>query len=541
VTATASAQPAAPPASTPASTPPAEPTGPLGRAAARRRRAARLAILVAVGVCAACGLVYELALVATGSYLVGSSVTQTSVVIAVTMASMGVGAVLAKRLVDRPAAGFVAVELVLGVVGAFAVPALYTAFAWLGLYTPALALAAIAIGALIGAEIPLLMALIGRLSDDDPALVVADLSAADYAGALIGGLAFPFVLLPAAGLLQGSLLVGAVNVAAGTLAGVLLLPRHRLRVLLAAAVAFGAIAVMWLQTGDFQLSAQQRLFRDPIVHSEQSAYQSLVVTESRTAEGPDTRLFLDGDLQFSTLDEHRYHEALVHPAMDGPRRRVLILGGGDGLAAREVLRYGDVEEVRLVDLDPAVTDLARSLPRLVAANGGALDDPRLRVIHQDAFTRVRAGEDGRFDVVVVDLPDPDTVDLAKLYTTEFYGMAGRLLADGGRMVVQAGSPYFVPRAFWTVHASLAAAGLDAIPYHVDVPSFGDWGFVLAGEDLDALRVPADAPPRRFLTVDVLAAATVFPPDRLPGPGEVTASTLLDPTILDAARGGWAGY
>jgi spermidine synthase len=340
-----------------------------------RSRLSRVGLLAAVAVCAACGLVYELALVATGSYLVGSSVTQTSVVLGVTMASMGVGALVARRLVDRPAAAFVAVELILGMVGAFAVPALYTAFAWLGFYTPALLAAAIVIGSLIGAEIPLLMALITRLSDDHPALVVADMSAADYGGALIGGLAFPFLLLRTVGLLGGGLAVGAVNVVAGTAAGVLLLPHRRRTVLLAAALAAGSIGLMFAKTGDFVMTAQQRLYRYPIVHSEQTGYQQMVITEAESPDGPDVRLFLNGDLQFSTLDEHRYHEALVHPAFNGPRSRVMILGGGDGLAAREVLRYADVDEVVLVELDPAVTAAASTLDRLTAANDGAFEDP----------------------------------------------------------------------------------------------------------------------------------------------------------------------
>ena len=253
-------------------------------------------------------------------------------------------------------------------------------------------------------------------------------------------------------------------------------------------------------------------------------------------------MFLDGDLQFSTLDEHRYHEALVHPAMNGPHDRVLILGGGDGLAAREVLGYEDVESVTLVDLDPAVVAAARTVPRIVEANRGSLDDPRLQVVHDDAFTWVRDGGSGPVDVIVVDLPDPDTVDLAKLYSVEFYGMAAWLLAPGGRMVVQSGSPYFVPLAFWTIQATIEDAGLATVPYHVDVPTFGDWGFVLAtfgGEP--ALRVPGDAPALRFLTDEVLAAAAVFPPDRLPDPAAVEASTLLDPVIVEAARSGWAGY
>lgn len=507
------------------------------------RRAARAAVLGAVFVCAACGLVYELALIALGSYLVGNDVQQASVVLSVFVSSMGVGALSAKRLQQRPVEAFAVVESLLALLGGLSVLALYAAFAWLDLYQPALVAFSIVIGGLIGAEIPLLMTLIQRIRRQDAGDAAADLFAADYIGALVGGLAFPFLLLPTFGQLQGALVVGVANLlAAFVVAGWLFGPqlgrrRRRLLAALFAAVLI-SLGVASRFADGFEVSARQALYDDPIVAHERSDYQEIVLTQA--GRRGDVRLFLNGDLQFSSLDEYRYHEALVHPAMTGGRGRVLVLGGGDGLALREVLRYPDVREVVLVELDPAMIALARSDPRLTQLNLGALGDPRLRVVSADAFNWLRTQRE-RFDVAIVDLTDPDDAATAKLYSVEFYGMLGAALEPDGRAAIQAGSPYFAPEAFWCVAASLSAAGLPSTPYQVDVPSFGGWGFHLAGRSTTPpLRLPLPAPPNlRFLDDATLAAAGVFPRDRQPQ--LVDASTLMRPKILDYQRKAWRSY
>ncbi|PRY00874.1 spermidine synthase [Allonocardiopsis opalescens] len=514
---------------------------PLPGALAGRPRAARLLVLLAVFICAACGLVYELALVALGSYLLGDTVTQAAIVLSVMVFAMGVGSLATKRL-RRAAASFALVEALLALVGGLSVLLLYAAFAWFNLYQPALIVIAFAIGALIGAEIPLLMMLIQRIRRQDAASAVADLFAADYIGALIGGLAFPFLLLPMLGLLHGALVVGAVNAVVGV-AVVLWLFRgdlgRRSTVLLSAALAV-VLAVLggaYVLADRFEVTARQALYRDPIVHAGRSAYQEIVLT--RSLDGRDTRLFLNGDLQFSSIDEYRYHEALVHPAMNGPHGEVLVLGGGDGLGTREILRYPDVERVTLVDLDPAVVELAREDPVLSALNGGAFGDPRVEAVAADAFNWLRDNPD-RYDVVVADLPDPDNVGTAKLFSVEFYELIRHALRPDGRLVVQAGSPFFAADAYWSVGAGLNAAGYQAVPYQVDVPSFGNWGFFLAGTGgPPELALAAERPRLRFLDEATLAAAAVFPADRrrtgaLP-------STLLRPRIIDYYESGWDGY
>ncbi len=513
-----------------------------------RSRAARVGLLFATFVCAACGLVYELALVAQGSYLLGDSVTQTSVVLAVVVFAMGMGSLAAKPLQRRAALSFAGVEAVLALVGGLSVLGLHAAFAWWDLYWPALIAIALAVGTLIGAEIPLLMTLLQRIRRQDAGSAAADLFAADYVGALVGGLAFPFLLLPALGLTRGALVVGVVNAVAGAVVVLGLfgrsLPRREQAAVGAATLAVLAVlAVALASSGTFQRAARAQLYADPVVHAETSTYQEIVLTRSApfTAGAADTRLFLNGDLQFSSRDEYRYHEALVHPAMAGPHGRVLVLGGGDGLALREVLRYPDVRQAVLVELDPAVVALARS--DLAAVNHGSLDDPRARVVTADAFGWLRgvAGDFdvGEFDVVVVDLPDPDAVATAKLYSTEFYALARQALAPGGRMVVQAGSPYFAPRTFSCILATVRSAGLGAVPYHVDVPSFGDWGFVLAAAGAAPTLRMAPPQPLRFLTPEVLHASAVFPADRTPTPS--APSTLDDPRVVRLSTAEWRSY
>jgi spermidine synthase len=505
-------------------------------------RWSRRLILLATLLCAICGFVYELVIVAMGTVLLGSSTAQTALVLGTFVAAMGVGSWIATKLPrSRPIEFFVAVEAVVALLGGLSAMALFAAFAWLDLYEPTVRALSIALGVLVGAEIPLLTAIIGRIRAETADRTVGTLLAADYVGAFVVGLAFPLWLLPAVGRIDAALIFGAVNVVGGAL--VLWLMRRqvsrRAGGWLAAALA-GVLAVLaYAGAGaqGFEVRARQVLYDDPIAHTEQTRHQEITLTRSR--DGRDLRLFLNGDLQFSSLDEHRYHEALVHPAMAGDRRRVLVLGGGDGLALREVLRYPDVEEVVEVELDPRMLELARSRPELRALNRGAMDDPRVRVVAADAFKWLREGSE-RFDVVIADFPDPDSEDLAKLYSTELYSLvARRHLTPEGRMVVQSGSPYFAPEAFWGIEASVLAAGLAAVPYHVDVPSFGDWGFVLARAGAPPeLALSAPPPGLRFLDAEVLEAARIFPRDRSRERYDVRPSTLDRPAIVEYSRRGW---
>jgi spermidine synthase len=506
-------------------------------------RWARPLLLAAVAVCAACGLVYELVLLTLSVGLAGGGITETSLIVAGFVAALGAGALLVKPLLGHAATVFVAVEILLGVVGGLSAVTLYVTFSFYGTSAAVLVGATAVIGVLVGAEVPLLMTLLQsgrtRIDGRTAGRVLADLNAADYAGALLGGLVWPFVLLPLAGQVRGAALTGMVNLAAAAVVAAFLL-REQMSVwarraataaLLAAAVVLGVLLV---RAHDIEVTARQRLYSDPVLVAQQSAYQQIVLTE----RNGDVRLYLDGDLQFSSLDEYRYTEALVHPVLADDPERVLVLGGGDGLAAREVLRHPSVREIVQVDLDPAVLDLART--RLTELNGHSLTDPRVQVIAADAFTWLREPAAHGFDAVVVDMPDPDTPALGRLYSTEFYGLVRAALDPGGLVSVQAGSPYSTPTAYWRTISTISSAGLAVTPYHVHVPSFGDWGFALARATPTppTLALSPQAPQLRFLDPAVLQAAGVFPRDRRPQ--QLPPSTLDRPLVVEDTRHGYVG-
>ncbi|WP_329196415.1 MULTISPECIES: polyamine aminopropyltransferase [unclassified Streptomyces] len=515
-----------------------------------RPRTGRLLVLATVFVCAACGLVYELELLALGSYLIGDSVTQASVVLSVMVFAMGVGSLLAKRLRRRPAFGFAAVEAALALLGGLSAMALYASFAWLGESRPALVAFSFTIGVLIGAEIPLLMVLIQRIHRQDAGGAVADLFAADYVGALVGGLAFPFLLLPVLGQLTGAVLTGTVNAAVG--GGLVLwlfrrdLSRRCRRTLIAANLTvLVVLASATVLADDFERIARSAVYGGDVRVAVQSEVQELVLTGPAGGSPRSLDLYLDGRLRVSGYDEYRYHEALVHPAMAGPHSRVLVLGGGDGLAAREVLRYRDVASVTVVELDPGVVRLARTDPMLSELNGAAYEDPRLGVVTQDAFNWLRGpGARDRFDVIVSDLPDPGITPSTKLYSQEFYGLAARALRPGGRIAVHAGPLVTRPRTYWTVEATLRAAGLRTAPYSAGGRLSGfaagpdrgqggsgarpqDWGFVLAARDaVPQLRVDLDTPELRSVSTPALQdGAREAERTRVPG---LPPSTLPHP-------------
>jgi spermidine synthase len=500
----------------------------------------RAVLLAAVAACAACGIVYELALLTLSTSLNGGGIVATSLIVAGYIAALGAGALVVKPLLAWPAITFVAVEALLAIVGGLSAAALYVMFSFVGGSLLMLAVGTALIGGLVGAEVPLLMTLLqrGRTSGaTDTGRTVANLTAADYLGALLGGLAWPFLLLPHLGMIRGAAATGIVNLLAAAVVSIFLLrnvvsPRQLITALCALAAALALLITLLLTAQDIETSSRQRLYADPIIAYRQSAYQEIVVTR----RGADMRLYLDGGLQFSSRDEYRYTESLVYPALGAGARSVLVLGGGDGLAARELLRTPGIEKIVQVELDPAVIELARSTMR--SANGGSLDNPRVQIVIGDAMSWLRAATSRSFDAIIVDLPDPDTPVLGRLYSTEFYSLVSRVLAPNGLMVVQSGSPYSTLTAFWRTVSTVRAAGYAVTPYHVYVPTFGDWGFTLArrGDTAPRPALPPSAPALRFLNQSVLDTATVFAPDVQPRTLE--PSTLEHPRVVEDMRHGY---
>ena len=285
------------------------------------------------------------------------------------------------------------------------------------------------------------------------------------------------------------------------------------------------------------------LYQDEIVYAEDTQYQRIILTRWRN----DIRLFLNGHIQFSSIDEARYHESLVHPALVGLGRdakRVLILGGGDGLAVREISKWKSIGQIDLVDIDPAITELGLKHPMLTQLNENALQSEAVSITHQDAMLYLQESETF-YDVVYIDLPDPNSETLSKLYSTSFYELVHRRLTSDGILVTQATSPYFAPEAYWCIEETLTETFGEhegfVYPYHVNVPSFGEWGFVMAskrGLDWSDKSLPIDT---KFLTTEKLPTLFVFGQDIAKERVGVKSNHLLDPVLFHYYKRGWSRY
>ncbi len=496
----------------------------------------RATLLAAVLIISICALTYELIVATLSSYLLGDSVTQFSLTIGFFLFAMGMGALLSRRIRGNEARWFVIVELLTGLFGGISAAALYAAYTSLSAYYYPLMIGLIlAIGVCIGLEIPLLMRIVAQRADLSKAL--ADVLSVDYIGALIASLAFPLVMLPLLGVTQTAFWTGLFNISVAALCLQLFRARlsraWRLRLWLLT-FAIGALMVAGgILSTDIVRLFEQQLYQDVIIYREQSSYQRIVITRNNN----DVRLFLDGNLQFSSRDEHRYHEMLVHPAMMASRSRetVVILGGGDGLVAREVLKYPDVQRVIVVDLDPAITTLAQTFPALRQLNGDAFADPRVEIVNTDAYEFIERSDE-TYPVVIIDLPDPNNERLSKLYSQQFYRLLARRLSPDGAFATQATSPYFAREAFWCIVHTVRAAGFEALPLRAHVPSFGEWGFVVGAPRLmPALRLP-EGLPLRYLTPAVLESARVFDPDMAELPSAI--NTLDNPVLVRYYSRAW---
>ncbi|WP_208012578.1 polyamine aminopropyltransferase [Cellulomonas shaoxiangyii] len=496
--------------------------GPRGARRGDRPTVFAAALLVAVG-----GIIYELILGTAASSLFGDSVVAFSLATGVTMFGMGIGSLLAVRLARSPGRAFVRNELLLGVLGGSSVLLLFWSYATTDLAWVVFTVLSLLIGIAIGVEIPLLVALLKEHGRDESVSLLSKVLALDYLGALAASLLFPFLLLPTLGLVRTAFAVALLNV----LVALFMLGRMGwpVRLTWPTAVVSVLLVAGLVSATALEDAINTRLYVDPVLHYEQSAYQKLVVT---TYQG-DTRLYLNDQLQFSSVDEARYHETLAHTALTSVAAptSVAVLGGGDGLLAREVLRYPTVREVVVVDLDPAVTDLGRNDRLVSALNEHALDDPRVEVVNADAFAWLRES-DRTFDAVLVDLVDPANERVAKLYSSPFYAMVAAHLRPGGVMSTQATSTYFTPNAFWQVVATMRAAAPDrtVLPLGVNVPSFGEWGFALSlpGDGSQAFAATALPDGLRFHDEASLRATAQLPADA--PPRDLAASTLLSPTI-----------
>ena len=478
-----------------------------------------------------CAIISELSLFNLAEGMLGGTNANLTYTMGLMMFAMGVGSAFTALRWFRNVTVemFIAVEFALSVLTIISVVGIYLLAGWL----PGSAAWWIwglspLIGMLVGLEIPIVLRInevLGlRLRLNAP-LVMAP----DYFGALAAFVLFTFLLLPSMGLARAAWLGGALNLAVAGVVALVFRPylRRPLVVLTGFLLLAAAAAMLWLRMPQLMAFAEQLHYRDGIIAAKETPYQRIVVTDRLRQGNPayrgqlprgstlaeeggyvlrkvrdsrsayceeDIRLYINGGLQFSTCDEHRYHEMVVHPAMSlaAAKDSVLVLGAGDGLAVREVLKYPGAA-VTLVELDEEMVRLFRDDARFSRLNNASLSDPRVRIVVGDAFRFLRETR-MRFDVILMDFPDPHHSSTARLYSTQFFRFAARVLAPGGILATQSMSPLFHPRAFASVRKTMQAAGFRVVSLQVPMLTFEHWGFQVGslGASADSMRARLEA-------------------------------------------------
>lgn len=435
-----------------------------------------LIIGLSVFIAGLCSIVYELLISTTTSYFLGDSIKQFSLTIGIYLFSMGLGAYLTRFLGENSLKFFIEVEYLLGIIGGLSVPLLYILFVnvsheMLQIYSLGIIFV---IGILTGMEVPLLILAFNTRSVKDSLSSVLSL---DYIGGLAATLLFPFLLLPFVGLLYSSLFFGLVNILMGIFVAKFYLADNR-RSLLGVPFLLVLLFVLF-QAETFKKYWEDEIFKDPIVFNETSNYQWIVVTEKQD----NVKLFLNRVIQFSSKDEYRYHESLVHSVVNACQyapKKVLVLGGGENLASRELLKYDFIEEIDVVDIDEMIFDLAKSNQRIKKLNNNAANDPRVKLIKEDAFVYLKECQTN-YDIIIADLPDPSNEALARLYSKEFFYFAKRCLKKEGVFITQAVEVFLSRKTFTCIENTLMAVFDFTAKHHTQVPSFGDWGFIMASD------------------------------------------------------------
>jgi len=466
-------------------------------------------LLTAVFVIATCGLIYELVAGTLASYLLGDSITQFSTIIGVYLFSMGIGSYLSKFFNRGLLAWFIKIELLVGVIGGFSAALLFVCFPLAASFRIILYTLVCLTGTLVGLEIPLLMRILkDKVEFKD---LVSRVFTFDYIGALLASLIFPLLLVPYLGLIRTSLFFGILNVAVGWY----LAYSFKKEIRQAAGLQFTAITLILLQLAAFVFSenimsySETLIYNDKIIYTKASPYQRMVLTRNKR----ELRLFLNGNLQFSSADEYRYHEALVHPALSSVEnlQRVLVLGGGDGLAVREVLKYPSVQKVVLVDLDPAMTKIFSSQDVLIELNQRSLLNRKVEIHNEDAFMWLRNNRQ-QFDAVIADFPDPSNFSIGKLYSSSFYRLLKNAMGKNAIAVIQSTSPYVAPKSFWCIDTTIQSAGLLTKAYHNMVPSFGEWGYIMAMHTNEHPWFSNIPKGMKFLNMGTIQQMFIFPED-----------------------------
>ncbi len=493
------------------------------------------ALLFSVFVISTCGLVYELIAGALASYLLGDSVTQFSIIIGVYLSAMGIGSYLSKHILKNVISVFIRAEMAIGVIGGCTSAVLFTLFEVTHYFRPILYSIITVTGILVGLEIPLIMRVLkNRFEFRD---LVAKIFTFDYIGALFASLLFPLILVPHLGLIRSSFLFGIINILVALWALYLFRNEVTRPRALASTGFFLAIILFagFIYSGKILSFAEAFEYKGSVIYARTSSYQRIVVTR----EGENILLFLNGNLQFNSGDEYRYHEALIHPGLQAVRgpEDVLVLGGGDGLAVREILKYPSVKSITLIDLDSEITNLFKNNETLGILNKKSLGSPKVKIINADAFVWMKENKK-TFDFIVADFPDPSNFSLGKLYTSTFYRLLYKSLNEDGIAVVQSTSPFIARTSFWCVVNTLKSVGFITTPYHAYLPSFGEWGYIIASKN--RFSMPENFMQGfRFITPESARVMTLFPPDM--GPVSTEINRLNNQMLVRYFEDEWARH
>ncbi len=493
------------------------------------------------------GIVAEFVLSTLASYLLGNPILQWTVLMSLMLFAMGLGCRISKYILHNLLDKFIILEFALSILCGISVALCY----WASTFSHSTGLLiysfSILIGLLIGAEIPLVTRM--NESYEELRVNISSVMEKDYYGALVGGVLFAFFALPFLGLTYTPIALGIINFLVASILfwkfKHLLHYRKTLKISFWSITSFFLIFIFMIKP--IMLFSEQKKYKDRIIFEKQTAYQKIVMTQWKDKYW----LFINGNEQFSTFDEEKYHEPLIHPAMSLARQRknILILGGGEGLAVREILKYKDVEQITVVDIDPIMTELAKNNPVITKINQNSMVDLKVNIINQDAFKFIENRE-AFYDIIFIDLPDPNSVTLARLYSREFYTLCQRRLNKYGIIVTQASSTVYSANAFVCILKTMESAGMSVLPYHNQIPTLGEWGWcmgmrkdVVTNERLKKELLKIDLTiPTTFLNKDAIVSMVHFGKGVLDKEEDIEVNTILNPVLVKYyKKGSWDVY
>ena len=490
------------------------------------------------------GIVAEYILSTLASYFIGNAILQFTLIVSIMLFSMGLGSRLSKLFTKKIVFYFVTAELILSILVSFSAITSYIIFgvtnnSWIVIY-----LLSIAIGLLIGVEIPFAT----RINNEFEELRfnISNILEKDYYGSLAGGLFFAFIGLPYLGLTYTPFVLGFVNLLVSfwlfyVLRKNISIKQQKLLYALYSIVFTIIIAGVFFAK-PLVMFGEQAKYKDKIVFTKQTKYQKVVITSWKEWYS----LYINGNQQLSTFDEYLYHEPMVHTAVgvSKGKQSALILGGGDGCIARELLKYPSIEKITLVDLDPTMVEIGKTHPVFKDLNQNALNNPKVTTIPADGFNFLKETNES-YDIILADLPDPNNVDLNKLYTKEFYTLCYKALNDQGTFITQSGSPYYSTKAFYCVEKTLRAANFNTLPLHNQVLTLGEWGWIIGKKEKiqpkDVEAITLKDIKLKWLTKQSLPALTHFGKPLADTTG-IKINTIFTPTLYTYYKAGnWDLY